>query len=55
MNEINKYLKDIAQETLDQIVDLEYDQYIDEMCANHEMMLYAAHSYDNDAQCYGCM
>jgi hypothetical protein len=54
-DEINELCKAIAEATLDDEVDEVYENMIDDMFANHEAMLYAAQSYDNDAIAYGEM
>lgn len=53
MDPIEQALADIAEERVAEIIDAMYDEYIDEMCAENELMEYAARSYDNDAQAYG--
>jgi hypothetical protein len=53
--EINELCKAIAEATLDDEIDEVYENMIDDMFANHEAMLYAAQSYDNDAIAYGEM
>lgn len=54
-DEINELCKAIAEATLDDEIDEVYENMIDDMFANHEAMLYAAQSYDNDAIAYGEM
>jgi hypothetical protein len=53
--EINELCKDIAEATLDEAVDETYENMIDDMFVNHQAMLYAAQSYNNDAVAYGEM
>jgi len=50
---INSELQLLAQEAADAVVDAMFDDYIDEMMANEELMMYAAQSYDNDCVYYG--
>lgn len=52
-NEINELCRDIAEATLADWTEDEYEKVLDEMFAEHQAMLYAAHSYDNDAIAYG--
>ena len=54
-DEINDLAKMIAEVTLTETIDAEYEDMLDEMFAEHNAMLYAAHSYDLDAQAYGEM
>lgn len=53
LDNINSELQQLAQEYIEQVVDIIYDDYVDALCANEEMLRYAAYSYDNDAQYYG--
>lgn len=50
---INELVKEIAEATLTEITDAEYEAYMDAAWAEHEAMMYAAHSYDLDAIAYG--
>ena len=52
-NEINELCRDIAEATLTDFTEDEYENMMDEMFAEHQAMLYAAQSYDNDAIAYG--
>jgi hypothetical protein len=52
-NEINELCRDIAEATLTDFTEDEYENMMDEMFAEHQAMLYAAQSYDNDAVAYG--
>lgn len=52
-NEINELCRDIAEATLDDFTEDEYENMMDEMFAEHQAMMYAAQSYDNDAIAYG--
>ena len=54
-DEINDLVKSIAEVTLTENVDEDYEDMLDEMFAEHNAMLYAASSYDLDAQAYGAM
>lgn len=54
-DEINELCRAIAEATLDDEIDEVYENMIDDMFANHEAMLYAAQSYNNDAIAYGEM
>jgi hypothetical protein len=54
-DEINDLVKSIAEVTLTENVDEEYEDMLDKMFAEHNAMLYAANSYDLDAQAYGAM
>jgi hypothetical protein len=50
---INELCRDIAEATLTDMTEDEYENMMDEMFAEHQAMLYAAQSYDNDAVAYG--
>ena len=52
---INKLAKEIADVTMTDYVDDEYEAMMDALYAEHEAMMYAAHSYDLDAIAYGEM
>lgn len=54
-DEINDLAKMIANVTLTEAIDEDYEDMLDEMFAEHNAMLYAANSYDLDAQAYGEM
>ena len=54
-DEINELAKMIAEVTLTEEIDAEYEDMLDKMFAEHNAMLYAANSYDLDAQAYGAM
>jgi hypothetical protein len=54
-DEINELCRSIAEATLTDDVDEVYENMIDDMFANHQAMLYAAQSYNNDAIAYGEM
>lgn len=53
--EVNTLLRELADEVVEEQVEIIYSEYIDELCANEEMMCYASYSYDRDAQYYGEM
>ena len=53
LDELNGLLQLIAEENFESMVDAQYDEMVDELTAEFEMMNYAAASYDNDAQYYG--
>jgi hypothetical protein len=52
---INKLAKEIAEATLTDYIDDETEAMFDALYAEHEAMMYAAHSYDLDAIAYGEM
>ena len=52
-NEINELCRDIAETTLTDFTEDEYENMMDEMFAEHQALMYAAQSYDNDAVAYG--
>ena len=52
---INKLAKEIAEATLTDYIDDETEAMFDALFAEHEAMMYAAHSYDLDAIAYGEM
>jgi hypothetical protein len=53
LDELNGLLQLIAEDNFESMVDAQYDEMVDELSAEFEMMNYAAASYDNDAQYYG--
>ncbi len=53
--EINELAREIAEATLAEDTDEEYESMLDELFAEHQAMLYAAHSWDLDAIAYGEM
>ena len=53
MNPVNFLLQELAEQSRQDDVDAAYDEYIDALCAEHEMQMYAAYSYDADAIAYG--
>lgn len=54
-DEINELCKEIAEATLNDYAEETYEKMIDEMFSEYNAMLYASHSYDNDAIAYGVM
>jgi lipopolysaccharide biosynthesis regulator YciM len=50
---INELCRDIAEATLTDFTEDEYENMMDEMFAEHQALMYAAQSYDNDAVAYG--
>lgn len=50
---VNTELQLLAQQVYEDVVDILYEDYIDELLANEEMIRYASYSYDNDCQYYG--
>ena len=53
--EINLLAKELAEITLTDAIEFEYEDMLDAMYAEHLQMQYAAHSFDLDAQAYGGM
>ena len=51
--EINFLAKLLAEVTLTENIDAEFEEMMDAICAEHELQTYAANSYDNDAIAYG--
>lgn len=52
-DEINELAKELAEVTLSEDIDAEYEAMMDAAWAEHMMMEYAAHSYDLDCIAYG--
>ena len=52
-DEINELARELAEITLTENTDAEFEAYMDAAWAEHMMMEYAARSYDNDAIAYG--
>ena len=52
-DEINELARELAEITLTDYTDAEYEAYMDAAWAEHELQMYAANSYDNDAIAYG--
>ncbi len=50
---INAELQDVALTQQQEEIDLTYQDFLDTMNAEHDMMMYASHSYDEDAIFYG--
>lgn len=51
--EVNFELQLLADEATLQNAEEIYNDMIDQMCAEHDMQMYACHSYDLDAEFYG--
>jgi hypothetical protein len=52
-DEINELAKELAEITLTEDIEAEFEAYMDAAWAEHELQMYAANSYDNDAIAYG--
>ena len=50
---INTELQLLAAEVREAVVDAMFEDYIDEILANEELLMYATNSYDNDCIYYG--
>jgi uncharacterized membrane protein YcgQ (UPF0703/DUF1980 family) len=50
---INAELQTVAFMQQEEQIDLTYQDFLDTMNAYHDMMMYASHSYDEDAIFYG--
>jgi uncharacterized membrane protein YcgQ (UPF0703/DUF1980 family) len=50
---INAELQDVAFTQQQEEINLQYEDFLDTMNAYHDMMMYASHSYDEDAIFYG--
>ena len=50
---INNELQTVAFMQQEEQIDLTYQDFLDTMNAYHDMMMYASHSYDEDAIFYG--
>ena len=53
VKQINDLARDIAELSIEQYIDYQYDAMVDELCALFEQNEYAARSYDIDAIDYG--
>lgn len=53
INNINAELQLLAQESYEAAVQVMYEDYIDELLANEELLMYATNSYDCDCVYYG--
>jgi hypothetical protein len=53
IDELNAELQDLAEQERLSLVEEEYESYMDLLMAEHEMLMYAANSYDLDAIYYG--
>jgi hypothetical protein len=54
-DEINELASMLASVGMNDEIDAEYEAMLDELYAENQALLYAAQSYDNDAQAYGEM
>jgi len=52
---INALAAELAELSIEAEIDDEYEALMDVLYAEHEAMMYAANSYDNDAIAYGEM
>ena len=52
IDQINAELQILSQEMMDSDMEDRYNEMMDEMCAFHDMMMYASYSYDQDAIAY---
>ena len=52
-DEMNSLVKLLAEVTLTEDAEAEFEAYMDAAWAEHELQMYAANSYDNDAIAYG--
>lgn len=50
---VNQELAEMAEEAVQAAIDSAYDAFYEDMAAEHDMQMYACHSYDNDAIHYG--
>jgi hypothetical protein len=50
---INAELQTVAFTQQQEEINLQYEDFLDTMNAEHDMMMYACHSYDEDAIFYG--
>jgi hypothetical protein len=50
---INAELQDVAFTQQQEEINLQYEDFLDTMNAYHDMMMYASHSYYEDAIFYG--
>lgn len=50
---INELCRDIAEATMTDFTEDECEKVLDELYAEHQALMYAAQSYDNDAIAYG--
>lgn len=50
---INAELQTVAFVQQEEEIELTYQDFLDTMNAEHDMMMYASHSYDEDAIFYG--
>lgn len=50
---VNAELQTVAFMQQEEAIELTYQDFLDTMNAYHDMMMYASHSYDEDAIFYG--
>lgn len=55
IDELNIELQDLAEQERLALVEEEYEFFLDQLMAEHNMRMYEVHSYDNDAIYYGEM
>lgn len=55
IDELNMELQEIAERERMQMVEEEYEFFLDQMMAEHNMRMYEVYSYDEDAIYYGEM
>jgi hypothetical protein len=53
IDNINTELQLLAAEVYEAVVQVMYEDYIDEMLSNEELLMYASNSYDCDCFYYG--
>ena len=53
IDELNAELQDLAEQERLSLVEAEYESYMDRLMAEHNMRMYEANSYDEDAIYYG--
>jgi len=52
-DELNTELQDLAEQEQLSLAEAEYESYMDRLMAEHNMRMYEANSYDEDAIYYG--
>lgn len=50
---INTELQIIAEEEKQSLIEIQYEEFIDVMMAQYDLLMYACNSYDCDAEYYG--
>ena len=53
IDELNTELQDLAEQEQVSLAEAEYESYMDRLMAEHNMRMYEANSYDEDAIYYG--